>query len=547
MVWRCGQRSKAQSDVSLFHFSIIFEMVERAGGKKRARIKHDPLPSTWDPAPLVIPPGEEFSPPWQIIQRRWKRKHSNAKRRRWLKREKLHEKWRKAQMKPPRKRQAKPVARKKTFDGSFWNRDCAELSSFLWLPCDQMMDTIGGETSPTWFDTKTSLLPFHRPHRCNQEDASQRACNIISTIVKNQEADALAKKKEVHRKKNVERRANGEAETTWYVPVDDLHDTKCKSFHMKPTIKQLETLDMFMKGATYCHNRAVRAFNTLSSAQRMEVDQKTLIKLAQLDNGGDMVKDAAGRKRKQQVVRVTWKDHAPRELVTLPYIVRKNVVRGLLQKRAAWKAKACNKDQELKFKERSGKEVQESFYIEQSQINIKTFDNTPGVANLRSIFGIEKDRSVFPSRTKLPTTFEADCRIVHNRVHDKWKLCFPAPLEKKTPALHAVGKVVSIDPGIRTFATATTLEEKRLLNGANAEDALVVLLAAQNSSNGFVARLIAFRDARVERNLSRPRQNFTSKPTLFARKYAFWSTSSTTSWQPGFVCPLQSFFFPSLV
>ena len=407
--------------------------------KKRARTKRAAPLSTWDDSPLDVPQHPD-DPAWTKVCRRWKLKHSASKRRRWAKRERLHAKW----LNPAKKRARKVTHSKNTLPArpDFWTPFCRDqLNANFWMPAGELVDTVSGDTAPTWFDTCTHALPAGREVPYDQAVAARRVCRGIKN------AAAATKAKDT--------------------PADG--GTKAKVFFMKPSKDQRDLLSKFMGGTRYCHNKIVAAFNVLDSGERDSVTQKDLIRAAKLDRGGSMVETgeltAKGKKKKTKVQSDCdpWLEHAPKEFIDVPYIVRKNVARNLIGDRKSWSAKKCNKGKELKFRERTGKEPQESFYIEQCQINVRSEREHPGVSNLRSVFGTEQDRSAFPSNTKFPERVDGDCRVVYNRVHDKWKVVIPTELEHRKPNHGAAGNVVSIDPGIRVFATCFDLGRKKVV------------------------------------------------------------------------------------
>lgn len=429
-----------------------------ASRTKRPRSKQSPPPSTWDETPPPSFPTDNGTS-WIEVhdrRRRWKRKHTPAKRRRWAKREKKHAAWEKKQSKPPTKRKrtiksaSLPTTTPVPYRAEFWTPFCRNLAGSFWLPLDaELVDTQTGETAPTWFQVRTLALPYGRRTPCDQSEAARHVCNGIKTAVDRQARDKADKKQKKDLNPPKEKK---------------LPHTKCKVFFMKPSAEQRTLLSKFMSGARYCHSEVVKVFNALPMHERLTVEQKTLIHDARLGCGGTVVKVPDGKKKKKiQSDRDPWREHAPTEVADVPYIIRKNVARDVIHSRDAWKAKKCNQGQELKLKERSGKESQESFYIEQSQINTKTFRDTAGVANLRPVFGTETDRSAFPSRTKLPEHVDGDCRIVYNRIHDKWKFIMPVELEHKAPNPASKGNVVAIDPGIRVFATCYDLGRKKVV------------------------------------------------------------------------------------
>ena len=64
----------------------------------------------------------------------------------------------------------------------------------------------------------------------------------------------------------------------------------------------------------------------------------------------------------------------------------------------------------------------------------------------------------------LPANFESDCRLVHNRRTKTFVLCVPATRpDTQGPCRREHGRVISIDPGVRTFATCYDPTGRRIL------------------------------------------------------------------------------------
>ena len=457
-----------------------------AGAAKRPRAKRAPPPSTWVVPPFAPPPatvGDAGSLEWRVARDKWKRKHAAASRRRWERRERLHAKWEKSQRgKPPAKRARAAPARgeKKKTDAAavpdyptFWTPFCRGMAARFWMPAGELSDARTGETAPTWFETRTLSLPAAAAdgHERDQHEAARLACSGLKHAIVREAEKAIVAKEAGRVKKNAKLRTEGKPEILRRdgPPPEPERPTKCKVFFVKPCAEQRALPSKFMGGARYCHDRAVAAFNALAPTERLGVEQTELIRAARLDSGaryvetGEASPDGKKIKKKTQSDEDPWRSHAPAEFADLPYRLRKNVARGVIDKRNAWKAKKCNAGAELKFKARTGKEAQESFYIEQYQIDVKTDRETPGVSSLEPIFGTESDRSAFPGRTRLPERVEGDCRVAYNRVHDRWKFIVPVEIEHREPNPGSSGSIVAIDPGIRVFATCYDLWRRKVV------------------------------------------------------------------------------------
>jgi hypothetical protein len=363
---------------------------------------------------------------WTAVQRRqWKKKHTISKFKRHAKRHPEGAK--------PKKKRAKTAAREAKkrqqytpLYPDFWNETCKSVSGAIWMPVD-LVDNKTGETAPSWFDTRTYANTRSKGlYDRNQAEAATQAVYTVCQLIKDKKDSTTS-------------------------------GSKSKVFFFKPSKEQRGLLERFLGGARYCHNRLVEAFNRMPEEERMEVDQKTLIREAQLGEGGEQVETdevtSKGKPKKKLVKSVgpsPWESHArDAGQMGLPYVVRKNCARNLLDKRKAWKQKRKNevwlaaqegqskkKLEPLVFKQRDSKKcAQESFYVEQYQLNqTGTGKSKEGLMNLQPIVGTTGDRSAFTGRSgksHLPRVFGSDCRLVYNRVHDHWKLVTSVPLEQR--------------------------------------------------------------------------------------------------------------------
>lgn len=82
-----------------------------------------------------------------------------------------------------------------------------------------------------------------------------------------------------------------------------------------------------------------------------------------------------------------------------------------------------------------------------------------------ALFGTVRDRSAMRTEDgkMLPAVFERDCRLLRERKTGFYWLCIPVTVEKcEAPEGKKKSPVVSIDPGIRTFATCYDLRDRTI-------------------------------------------------------------------------------------
>jgi IS605 OrfB family transposase len=494
----------------------------KTGEKKRPREKkckrgsNRPLPAEVDQlyAGWAAFPGDASAVP-RKSRLAWKKKHTKSRFKRIVRRHP------EAVGLKPKKKRAKATDKNKATSGGalewpdFWNKTCQAMSRNIWLPFG-LEEVAEDETNQTWFGVHVLRPAVAMP---NQRRAAAAA---IESVKLKKVRDAVKREEKKKQRKFVssgepKRKEHKQSAAAASVPpplnvVKEHKKTKCKEFYFElrgaGNDGKRALLKKFIDGNRYCHNRLVAAFNALSKEERLIVDQKQLIRLAKLDCGdefaetGEKTENGKAAKKKRprvddstgEAIANPWLSHSRAAgFADLPYVVRKNCARNLLDKRKALvgkheervrriiehrgaDAKVPEMD-EIKFRERDPLKVaQESFYVEQFQLNRKTAttktkattttkpgerDDEP-VMDLSPIVGTVSNRAAFPGKGKLPRVFDSDCRIVYNRVHDRWKLVSAVAIEDRTSDARK-GRIVAIDPGIRTFATCYDLGEQKIV------------------------------------------------------------------------------------
>jgi putative transposase len=157
-----------------------------------------------------------------------------------------------------------------------------------------------------------------------------------------------------------------------------------------------------------------------------------------------------------------WKVNAPERMRdSVPYEIRDSAAQDINKACAALKAKEKKFKRNLKFKRK--KDARTSITLGSRQLNCKTDKGSVWPA----LFGTIKDRSAMQTEKgkSLPLIFEHDCRLVYDRVINQFFICIPSAAVTRPDTQGPVGpwadqfgdvcgrSIVSIDPGIKTFAT----------------------------------------------------------------------------------------------
>ena len=156
-----------------------------------------------------------------------------------------------------------------------------------------------------------------------------------------------------------------------------------------------------------------------------------------------------------------WKDaeRTPKRMRDVPYEIRDSPLQDLVKAVKALRAK--EKTFKRKFKFRRKKDDAVSIAIRARQLNCETSRGSVWP----KLFGTTRDRSAMRTEKNksLPGVFSHDTRLICERKTGFWYLCVPVTIpsvESETQGLplmtsdeHKRGRLVSIDPGVRTFAT----------------------------------------------------------------------------------------------
>jgi putative transposase len=234
---------------------------------------------------------------------------------------------------------------------------------------------------------------------------------------------------------------------------------KCVKYRIFPDESQKETLKLWTDATRWVYNRTVERLNAR--------DAETKESLALLREWGG-VADETWRKAP------TDAGQTPARFASVPYDIRDSPIRDIAAACAALRSKEKVLKRKLKFRRR--KDDVASITLRKRLLNCKRGSVWP------LLFGTVRDRKAMRTEheKELPLVFDHDCRLVYERRTRFFYLCVPisAPTgavrlpdtqgESHTSvesggvgdcAAHIAraeqkrGKLVAIDPGMRTFGT----------------------------------------------------------------------------------------------
>lgn len=214
---------------------------------------------------------------------------------------------------------------------------------------------------------------------------------------------------------------------------------KCQKWRIYPSRAQRETFRLWLDAARLVYNRAAESANAdgVTAIARLR-------EAAGIDAERWLADEATGGR-----------------LRDVPYEIRDGSLRDLHKAAKALRAKAKKRGGAgpVVYKFRRRKDLTESVALRKRNLNCKTERGSVWP----ELFGTVGDRSAMRTERgkRLPGEFLHDTRLFHDTRTNKWYLCIPLKLTARE-ALDTQGRsaeppktagVVSIDPGVRTFAT----------------------------------------------------------------------------------------------
>ena len=238
---------------------------------------------------------------------------------------------------------------------------------------------------------------------------------------------------------------------------DEMEGIRTQKIRIFPTTQQKHQLAKAFEACRWVFNRCAEAVNA-ARRKRKDLSKDLRARFVNVDVWTEVANS----------VDKEWKD--------IPYEVRDGALRDAIKAVASAdalmdaKAVAAGKDhaQGWHFKFRRKKDTTESLQLRKRQLN----SSAPWFA---ALFGGVADRSTMHSRRPLPAEFATDTRLLHDKRRGRYYLIIALPPSSSQPplgpeddsqvlaepaAMDVDGgeeeeecRLVSIDPGVRTFAT----------------------------------------------------------------------------------------------
>lgn len=351
----------------------------------------------------------------------------------------------------------------------FWNGECARVTRALWAPdgehpnpaasqpiADAIVRTVDAKRAlesetehKTKMKTKETNLAKKMQHR---EEERSKLVN-----------EAARKKYDADAAKSDHRSAASSAHT---MAKDDA-GRRCRKTAIFPTPAQTERLRLWLDAVRYVKNLAIVHINTTHVYAK-----KALRKVVGIVKGD------------------SFRNHVPARFADVPRVIIDDAVRdvgkdctsrlaqlGRATSRKTWaahfKAMRARGDKEIEKAERGA--IKKEIKIEiarqkatwtfafnrkkdrtESMLLSGYFLNLGDSAGFHELFGGPKTRGIMKTgpKDRLPETFESDCRLIHDKWTKRFHMCITNPMPKPNiQGPRPPARVVSIDPGVRTFVT----------------------------------------------------------------------------------------------
>jgi putative transposase len=232
--------------------------------------------------------------------------------------------------------------------------------------------------------------------------------------------------------------------------------TKCLKYRIFPNVSQRATLKLWTDATRWVYNRAVEKLNARETGTK---------------ESPKLLREWGGTAEEAWTKAPADGGETPARFANVPYEVRDSPIRDIAAACAALRSKEKVLKRQLKFRRR--KDDVASITLRMRLLNCKTKRGSVWP----SLFGTVHDRSAMRTERgkTLPLVFSHDCRLVYERRTRFFYLCVPisAPAvavrvpdtqgESTTDAGGCAediarveqkrGKLVAIDPGVRTFGT----------------------------------------------------------------------------------------------
>lgn len=310
--------------------------------------------------------------------------------------------------------------------------------------------------------------------------------------------------------------------------------TKCMKYRIFPNTKQKELLKLWVDATRWVYNRAVEKLN---SKQKGTKESLTLLRQWAGTADEEWKKKEGGE--------------TPERFADVPYEIRDSPLRDVAAACASLRSKEKTLHRRLKFRKR--KDDTSSITLRARQLNCKTGQGSVWPP----LFGTALNRATMKTERgkTLPLIFDHDCRLLYERRTRFFYLCVPVPLAIVAKSVDGVPetqgeatittttsasttqttgeearekKLVSIDPGMRTFGTC--YDPDGLVTEWAEGSGHVVLLFRLNRKAGRVEAKSTKASGRRKRRLvavaSRIRKRSIDLVNELHRKFARWLCSN---------------------
>ncbi|KAJ8098437.1 putative transposase DNA-binding domain-containing protein [Lipomyces tetrasporus] len=286
----------------------------------------------------------------------------------------------------------------------FWNEDSARISSTLWLPSLNLIER-------EW----TGELVTEGWGTCVRSASDQPITDCLSA--------STAECATVDKKERAAKRRKREEEQT-----EKQQAEKVRRFRLYPTTEQKAILRNWFGTARWTYNRCLDAVEKKEVAKNKKDLRAAFLNKDAIDNMGK-----------------PW-------VLETPYDIRNAAMQDLLNAYDSAHARYTNDKKVFKIKHRSRRKSRQESIV----IHHKHWSRVKGkYAFLR------KMKSAEP----LPHDLNYDSRLVYQRTTGHYYLCVPMPLRVLDGP--SSGRLISLDPGVRTFLTGYSPDGEAIELGKN--------------------------------------------------------------------------------
>ena len=275
--------------------------------------------------------------------------------------------------KSSKKSEAESISNVKGCAG-YWNEQCAEMSSHLWLPTETVLQDLG-QTSSSSFSTKMARsswfsMKFHFPPKKNLQGTCSQFYTYFHAGFTASESTSM----------------------------------KSRKIRIYPTKEQRQLLRQWLGTSRYIYNKTIEYLKHPETQANWITIKKWLLKTL------------------------------PEWAAEVPFQIKSIAVKDACQTVKLCKTKYRKTKQYCEAKFRSKRDKKQTIYIPKSALK-------PEHGVYYTILGDLKTYEKFPEP-------EGDCRLTYQ--NGRWFVNVPTEVMTKP---ESQGRIVSVDPGVRTFMT----------------------------------------------------------------------------------------------